>query len=326
LNLDPAKRAAYANYTQEQIWQFLASFDIQSTPGSKWTYSNLGYGLLGEALARRAGTNYEELLRSRVTDRLGMASTAVTLSPGMKSNLAPGHRTPTEMAPAWEAPAMPGAGSLRSSANDLLAFLAALTKNASSPLTPAMTAMLATRRAGPGFQQALGWLIVPIGSQGDVIISASGATWGYASTLAFDPRTGMGVVVLSNGSENDGGLAWHLLHPDLPYETSAAAKARKSRREFEINPTTLAQYVGRYQPPSGGILTVEKVGQYLVMKSPFTPPGGLRLRAESESKFFVTEADLQASFQTNALGGATNLIIRFAGTDTVARRVSGLGR
>ena len=51
---------------------------------------NWGGGLLGHALARRAGIDYEALLRSRICDPLGMSDTRITLTPEMKARLAVG--------------------------------------------------------------------------------------------------------------------------------------------------------------------------------------------------------------------------------------------
>jgi CubicO group peptidase (beta-lactamase class C family) len=46
---------------------------------------------LSEALACRAGVDYETLLHKRVIAPLGLAKTAFTLSPTMKINFAAGH-------------------------------------------------------------------------------------------------------------------------------------------------------------------------------------------------------------------------------------------
>ncbi len=85
---DPAN--PYADYTAEQLFQFISSFQLTRDIGSQFEYSNLGGGLLGQALARRAGMDYEALVRTRITGPLGMSSTGITLSPEMKARLALG--------------------------------------------------------------------------------------------------------------------------------------------------------------------------------------------------------------------------------------------
>ena len=103
---DPAN--PYADYSVEQLYQFLSSYQLTRDIGSQFEYSNLGGGLLGQALARRAGVDYEALVRSRITGPLGMNSTGITLSPEMKARLALGHNDKLVTVPNWDLPALGG--------------------------------------------------------------------------------------------------------------------------------------------------------------------------------------------------------------------------
>ena len=129
------------------MYQFLSRYQLTRDPGAQFEYSNFGAGLLGHVLARRAGMDYEALVRTRVTGPLGMRDTAITLSPDMQSRLAPGHSPALEPVPNWDLPTFAGAGALRSSTNDMLTFLAAALGYRSSPLDSAFVAMLSTRRS-----------------------------------------------------------------------------------------------------------------------------------------------------------------------------------
>jgi CubicO group peptidase (beta-lactamase class C family) len=319
-----------AKYSSAQVHRFLATYTLPQPPGAKWAYSNLGYGLLGEALARRAGKDYEALVRERITGPLGMASTAITISPAMRKRLGVGHDAKLEPTPEVDMPAFLAAGCLRSTANDLLTFLAAF-MDGKSPLAPAMASMLRTRRPGPGLEQALGWWIVKVGADDDGFVAFGGQTPGYATTVAYDPVTHVGVVVLSNGTRDDDGLGWHLLRPSFPVATAAAVKARQeaASKEVKLEAKRLDPYAGQYRvasgPTAGDLVTIERQAEGLVLKSPSTPPDGLRLYAESESRFFLTEADLQVTFETDGQSRVTGLVVHFAGTDTEALRADGAG-
>jgi CubicO group peptidase (beta-lactamase class C family) len=323
--LDDRAADVVAKYTTRQLYAFLSTWNPPRDIGSKWEYSDVGFGLLGQALARRAEVDYESLVHERVVKPLGLASTAITLSPQMKRRLAVGHDAELRPAPSVNMPAFEGAGSLRSSANDLLSFLACFVGLKESPLAPAMASMLTTRRPGPGFQQALGWWIVSLKEGDPGFVFHGGQTSGFASSVGFDPQTHVGVVVLSNGSTDDGGLAWHLLRPAFPMTTSTAERARKERKEVSLQPELASLYAGQYQikdgPAAGIVIRIERQGAALMFVSPSTPADGFRLHAENEERFFITEADLVVTFQRNGEGQAESLTMQFAGVRTVASKM-----
>ena len=127
--------------------------------------------------------------------------------------------------------------------------------------------------------------------------------------------------------EDGGGLAWHLLRPPFPVKTAAVTKARQeaAKRQGAVDSKRLEACAGQYRvasgPTAGDLITIERQAEGLVLKSPATPPHGLQLYAESESRFFLTEADVQVTFETDPQG-VTGLVVHFAGTDTAAPRVN----
>ena len=64
----------------------------------------------------------------------------------MKARLAAGHDASLDTVKNWDLPTLAGAGALRSTANDMLTFIAASLGYTKSPLAPAMAAMLKERR------------------------------------------------------------------------------------------------------------------------------------------------------------------------------------
>ena len=91
-NLKPKDpRNPYADYSVDDLYQFLSGYTLPRDPGSEFEYSNLGGGLLGHLLAYRAGTDYESLIRSRIAQPLSMPDTGITLSSSMKQRMATGH-------------------------------------------------------------------------------------------------------------------------------------------------------------------------------------------------------------------------------------------
>ncbi|SPF50831.1 hypothetical protein SBA4_4530012 [Candidatus Sulfopaludibacter sp. SbA4] len=208
----------YGDYTLENLFQFLSQFQLPRNAGSKFEYSNLGAGLLGQALARRAGMDYEALVRARVTEPLGMANTGIALTPAMREHFAPGYDSTRDPAPNWDLPVFAGAGALRSSARDLLTFVAAHLGYVESPLAPAMQSMTKVRRkAGDGYEMALGWIVT--NRHGRQIFWHDGSTFGYQAFAGYDAKAGVGVIALSNMDVDVSDIGMHLLDPSAQLET-----------------------------------------------------------------------------------------------------------
>ncbi len=312
---DPAN--PYADYTVEQLYQFLSAYQLTRDIGSQFEYSNLGGGLLGNVLARRAGMDYETLVRSRITGPLNMTSTGITLSPGTKTRLAVGHNDKLKAVPNWDVPALAGAGALRSSANDLLTFLAANLGYTQSPLAPAMAAMLTVRRptGTPGLGEiGLGWLIVK--PTADEIVWHNGGTGGYRSFVGYDRKTRVGVVVLSNTFTAAGvdDIGMHLLDSHVPL-----LPAPNDHKEITVDPKLFDGYVGQYQLAPNFILTITRDGSHLFAQATGQPK--IEIFPESDREYFYKVVDAQVTFETDNNGRVTSLTLHQNGANQSAKRI-----
>src|SRR5205085_2118570 len=119
-----------------------------------------------------------------------------------------------------------------------------------------------------GREQALGWVFV--GKDSDKLVMHDGGTIGYASAVAWDPRTHNGVVVLENHVDDVSDIAIHLLRPDMPLKKRAAAVTHV---ETTLDPVILDGYVGRYEAEGEGVFIVARDGNALTLESP--PDWGL---------------------------------------------------
>ena len=110
-NLDPQRADnPYADYTVEKMYAFLAGYQLVREPGAQSEYSNLGMGLLGHAIALKAGASYESLVVERICQPLGMESTRITLTPKQSARFATGHNRFGEPVRHWDVPTLAGAG------------------------------------------------------------------------------------------------------------------------------------------------------------------------------------------------------------------------
>lgn len=297
---------ATLKYSDAQLYAFLARYQLPRQTGTKWDYSNIGYSLLGKALAARAAMDYETLLRTRVSVPLELTNTGVTFQ-GRKASLAVGHDASLQPTPPLSTvpimSVMMPAGAVLSTANDLLRLLGAAMGYGRSPLSPAMAAMLNTRRPSPGGEQALGWMVE--GKGDDQLVVHDGGTFGFAGSMVWDPKKRAGVVVLSNHVAAVGDVARHLLRPGRPLAKPTATK----RIEITLDPAILDSYAGRYTSAAEAFV-VTKEGDFLTILLPddWGLPK-LRLRPESLRDFFASELPLRVTFQTDADGQVSGLLI-----------------
>ena len=206
-NFNPADPAnPYADYDNKALYAYVAKHGVAAPAKPEFGYSNLGVGLLGEALTERAGVTYDVLLRKEITAPLGMKDTAVALTPAMRTRFIQGHDGDHKPVHAWDLAALVGAGGIRSTAADMLTYLEAQLHPDHLPRTVKATAEGKTLaaalaaahvihgEAGPGMHIALNWIHVDESGS----FWHNGATGGYTSFALFNPDGDYAVIVLGN--------------------------------------------------------------------------------------------------------------------------------
>jgi serine-type D-Ala-D-Ala carboxypeptidase/endopeptidase len=314
----------YADYTVENLYQFVSTHQLTRDAGASYEYSNLGAGLLGHLLARRTGMDYESLVKTRITGPLGMTSTSVTLSPALRGRLAAGYDASLSPTNNWDLPTLAGAGALRSTANDMLTFLEAFLGDRQAALAPAMTEMVKPRApAGPNTQIALGWHISS--SNGKTIVWHNGGTGGYRSFLAFDRAARTGIVVLANAGTVAGpdDIGRHLLDSNSPLLAagSPALAQQKSRTAITISNEVFDRYVGRYQLAPAAFFTISRDGSKFLAQ--LTGQSSAEIFAETEKEFFYRVVDAQLTIESDAQGKAVALVLYQNGVNQRAPRIEG---
>ena len=215
-NFKPADSAnPYADYRAANLYEFVGKHGVAKPAAPGFVYSNLGFGLLGQALAVRSGVSYPALLKEQVTDPLGLKDTTVSLTPEQQARFIPGHSGDHRPAHAWDLDAMAGAGAIRSTAGDMLTYLEAnlhpeaLKPAGSSPAAATLSAALTQQHelradAFGGSRIALAWLYQSESGN----YWHNGATGGYSSYAFFNPKGDYAAVVLLNTSiSNNGSFA-----------------------------------------------------------------------------------------------------------------------
>jgi serine-type D-Ala-D-Ala carboxypeptidase/endopeptidase len=308
----------FADYTVEKLYAFLSGYELKYPPGTHYEYANLGFGLLGHALARRAGKMYEALLMERICDPLGLRSTRITLTESMGSRLAQGHNGRLEPTPLWDFAALDGTGAVRSTANDLTVFLEACLERRQTPLQPASRRLLETRRpAECGLEAGLGWFISH--DHSNEIAWKNGETGGFATFIGFSSPARQGAIVLSNVIRTPARNVDH-----LGMRLIKGFPSLKQRRQITLSPEVLAAYAGTFAgSPAVGItvrFAVRVRGSQLFVQA--TGEDELEAFPETETEFFGRDVDFQITFVKDADGKVNSLVVHpEEGCDLRASRV-----
>ena len=304
----------YADYSVQQMYDFLSGYQLTRDIGSQYEYSNLGVGLLGHALSLRAGMSYEALVRSRICDPLGMANTRVTLTPEMKARLAIGHSAtlesggelgPSDAGRRRRAPVHRQRHAHLPRGESRLHQDAARTGDGRRSFHPA-----ADRR--PDMEIAYAWHVQT--KDGNSIIWHNGGTGGYRTYMGYDPKARAGVVVLSNISTAAGpdDIGRHLLNASYPL---LKVEPPTEHKEITLDPKIFDRYVGSYQLAPNAVLTMSRDGEQFYTQLTGQPK--IEVFAESERKFFLKVVDAQLTFdvaQANQ-GAATQVTLHQNGRD-----------
>lgn len=317
----------YADYTEAMLLEFVTGHELQNDIGGKWDYSNLGVGLLGYVLTQASGKDYEILLRERITDPLRMDDTAVSLTPALQERFSPGYDAFMRPAKPWHLSTLVGAGGIRSTVDDMLAFAAAAL-DPQSPIAPAMELMTSVRRTGPtpDTEQVLGWQLSHPEAGRDILMH-NGGTGGYRSALALEPAKKRAVVALTNTAAEPAttDLALHALigspvaatPPILP-----APPAQVERNAVDLPVEELERVVGRYEFAPGVVFEVTREGDRLRAHRRGSAVGPvLQIFPEAPLKFFWRAVDGQIEFTTDASGTVTGAEATFDGQKLTGRKL-----
>ena len=275
--------AATDDYSLDRVYAYLSSCSLIDDIGARYYYSNLGFGLLADALARRAGQDFDQVLVDRVCGPLGLEDTRFRLTAAQRERKAGTHDWRHGSAPEMAFGGMEGAGALRSTARDLLRFLAAnVGLNDSILWAPAQLSHLDRRSAvGGNVDVGLGWHAIVRGGRRMVI--HTGATFGNVSFAGFDREARRGVVVLSNARGMIDDIGLHLLDPTFRLARFDEPDVNPPAVDLPID--ELARLAGEYLIGTHAVVVVSVEGDAL--QGSYNDGLKFPLRAASDHELFT---------------------------------------
>jgi len=174
-------------------------------PGEEFHYSNLGYSVLGDLLAKVLHRDYESAMREMVLEPCGMSRSSLLLEDvADRAELtaphvldATYHVAAIDVRP-YSRPHAPSS-TLYASTEDMAMWIPLHLRQGEGDhplLSPQMYALMWTPHVGTDGQMGLGWFLGD--REGLATVSHSGGDLGYAAYLILVPDRGVGVAVLSN--------------------------------------------------------------------------------------------------------------------------------
>ena len=279
-----------------------AEIGLRVPPNTQQKYSNLAYQLLGEIVARTAGAPYADVLRTRLLEPLGMASTGFDpLGGDLDGRKATGYAPrgfSDDLRPSMMTAISQAEGGLWSCADDLSAWLAFQLAPESGEHDQILTRSTREEMQRPRYlgdaawteAWAIGWYAL---RRDDVIwVTHSGGLHGFITNICFDPEHRIGAIVLINGDASAG---------DLAISLGAIARTAVIDHPDEIEPPAelpaeWAPLVGLYTDSEWtDLFRLEWRDGDLVWVVADEPTWRPRLRSTTEPDAFVIEPGVRES-------------------------------
>jgi serine-type D-Ala-D-Ala carboxypeptidase/endopeptidase len=285
----------YADYDAAKLKAFLAGYELPRDPGTSYEYSNLGFGLLGYALAQLDHMTYDAMAGAKILKPLGMTMSGIVFTDAMRAHLAPGHDDTGKAASNWDLDALAGAGVIRSTANDMLRYLKANMGIDQSPLAAAMKLAQQPRsNVGQTMRIGLGWMTTDKG-----IVWHNGMTGGYSSFIGFTADRRRGVVILANTAADVDDLGSATL--------DAAAPLRPVYKAIVLPSASLDDYVGTYKLADKFLLQVFRMNDGLFARA--TGQGAFPIFPFAPNEFFAKVAGISITFTRDPMGAVNGLVL-----------------
>jgi len=282
---------------------------VQLKPGTKFLYSGGGYVILAQLIMDVTGKSFPDLMQKMLLQKLGMTHSTFQqpLSPALASTAAAGHLpNGKEMEGKWFVLPELAPDGLWTTPTDLARLLIEVQKARLGKSNKILSTKSINQMLTPQIDNvALGWLVD--GKDDSARFSFGGSNVGYKSRMLAYMNSGRGIVVMTNG-ENGAELTTEILR-SVAAEYGWPDFHPRERVIVKVDPAIYDSYVGEYEIAPGFILFVTREGDKLFSRAmPIPTPPSMtdqpksEMFPESETTFFVKDADAQFTFVRNDKG------------------------
>ena len=286
--------------TPEKLVARFRDKPLDFEPGSKWSYSNSGYVLLGYLLEKVSGEPYAQFLQENIFTPLGMKDSGydsnTKVIPQHATGYSPG-KDGVEVAGYIDMTIPFSAGALYSTTQDLLKWERGL-------FGGKVLAALQMKEMTTPFKGDYGCGLFIANTGGHQEISHGGGIEGFNTDLAYYPTEQMTIIVLANlnGSAPD----------EIAKQLAAVMHGGKvvlasERNEIKLPVEDLKSYVGVYEVTPTVNMVITLNGDHL--ETQLGPQPKVPIYAESPTNFFLKVVDAQLEFSKDASGSVTGVTL-----------------
>ncbi|MES9838320.1 MAG: serine hydrolase domain-containing protein [Candidatus Thiodiazotropha sp.] len=245
------RKGMYTDTPFTQVTELLHDEYAAYRPGKRYSYSNIGYDLLGHLIEQRSGVAYTEFVERSLLAPLGMVGSGYTLSAQMAARLSAGHMDGLVRPhpPLRDTPAL----GLYASGEELGLLMSAMLGRRvpglpNELLKQMWQPQISDGQVSLGVLPGFGWFIEEHPVLGKHV-RHGGTTMLFGSEMALLPQQGLGIAVLANGAGSNR-VAREMATTILTIAASIRGTVPKRRLQRIAN-----QRPSGFNTPSGGYAT-----------------------------------------------------------------------
>lgn len=271
-------------------WQVQGITPAESTvlANRPYLFSDVGFGILGHALAKRHKSSYRQILTDRLLRPLALENTYIGQGAMAPERVAQGHDPNMNGTPSHLHLTMFAASDgVSSTPADMMKFLEAVVQHQYTRFAFAHRTSLSVRRATmrPEHLSAMGWTVLQ--HDGRELLWRGSDVDGFSAWMGIDHAAKRAVVVLANiGTAVATEIGFQLMMPQT------ASKAPSVR--VTVKPERLQAMEGHYRLTDGRVLVVSQAGEHLTLS--LDGNAAKPAYATSDRRFVTTDADMTFTF------------------------------
>lgn len=283
---------------------------LDFSPGTKFSYSNSGYILLGMIIEKVTGKSYFRVVRENIFELLGMSHSGFDFTNLKNADKATGYAGDlTVPVGIVDSSVSFAAGALYTTVGDLYKWDRAL-------YTDRIVSQALLQKAFTVYQSSYGYGWGISESYGKKTVQHSGGITGFASHILRVPGDQICIIVFTNVASDTPSKISNEINGMFNGKTVDLPAARK---EITVDTQTLKKYIGEYElaPKFHIFITLENG----ILQAQATGQGKNALFAEKDNFFFLKTVDAQVEFVSDSAGKTDYLVLYQNGQKVTAKKL-----